>query len=37
VLHILEDREFGVAEAIPLTWKPSKGKLEEQEHDDENS
>jgi twinkle protein len=37
VLHILEDREFGVAEAIPLTWKPSKGKLEEQEHDDGNS
>ena len=30
VLHILEDREFGVVEAIPLRWNGFKGKLEEQ-------
>lgn len=31
VLHILEDREFGIAEAIPLVWYDSQGKLKEKE------
>ena len=29
VLHILEDREFGVVEAIPLRWVASQGRLKE--------
>lgn len=29
VLHLLEDREFGVVEAIPLQWHGSQGKLKE--------
>ena len=37
VLHILEEREYGVSDSIELVWHPSKGKLKQQEHDDENS
>ena len=33
VLHILEDREFGVVAAIPLRWNSYTGKLEEQQDD----
>ena len=34
VLHILEDREFGVVEAIPLRWYDSQGRLKEVENDE---
>ena len=33
VLHLLEDREFGIVEAIPLQWYSSQGKLKEVQHE----
>jgi hypothetical protein len=35
VLHILEEREYGVSDSIGLVWHKIKGKLKQQEHDDE--
>jgi twinkle protein len=35
VLHILEEREFGVADSIDLVWQPSRGKLKEKEYADD--
>ena len=35
VLHILEEREYGVSDSIELAWQSSKGKLRQREGDDE--
>lgn len=35
ILHILEEREYGVSDSIPLQWYESQGKLKEREDDED--